>query len=652
MIAHRQTESAAAPPETPSLLGTSGARSGKLIPLATDPFTIGRLPACDLCVRDPHASRRHAEIRRVGSDWLLADLKSRNGTQVNGERAREHLLRHGDEIRIGEHSYMFLLKTSQEEAIAPQERVRIEHSPEPGRTITLRASLRPARAFSELLDRSPERGLSAERRQRHIMMIHEMAQAMVADINQPDLFQGITDRLIHGFEAERACLLLLEREGTEPIPVAASYDQDHCPTEFRVSHAVIEEVLATRATLLCADALADERFAAAESISQERVRSIMCAPLLTKRSLLGLLYVDHGARPREFTEEDLRLLGILAGQVAMMIENHTLISGMRARIEYLEARAEENEHLVVGRSPLMRQLVDTARKVADSNATVLLLGESGTGKEVIAQSIHQWSPRAKAPFVVVNCAALADQLLQSDLFGHERGAFTGAVRQKRGRLELADGGTVFLDEIGELGADLQAKLLRFLEAREFERVGGSRSISVDVRLIAATNRDLAADVAAARFREDLFFRLRVIEMVVPPLRERREDIPALAEHFLAHYRQSLGRGPTDFSPAAAERMRHHTWPGNVRELRNAIERAMVLASGPTIEPEDLGLAGATFAKLEGFVGGGYHERVRELKRQVIREALEQEGGVKQQAARRLGLRPSYLSRLMTNLDMR
>ncbi|HEV3115263.1 MAG TPA: sigma-54 dependent transcriptional regulator [Candidatus Binataceae bacterium] len=273
-------------------------------------------------------------------------------------------------------------------------------------------------------------------------------------------------------------------------------------------------------------------------------------------------------------------------EVQHVVERALELRSLRVENRVLRAALDELA-MLESRSPLMRALVDTARQAAVSDATLLLLGESGTGKNVLAREIHGWSPRSARPFVVVNCTTLSEQLLESELFGHVRGAFTGAVKDKPGRLEAADGGSVFLDEIADLTVTLQAKLLRFLQERRFERVGGAATIEVDARIIAATNRDLEQEVAAGRFREDLYYRLNVIMLSVPALRERPEDIMALADRFLAAAALRNRRPGLKFAPEAAQALCRYRWPGNVRELRNAIERAVVLSRGEIIRQEDL-----------------------------------------------------------------
>jgi transcriptional regulator with GAF, ATPase, and Fis domain len=324
--------------------------------------------------------------------------------------------------------------------------------------------------------------------------------------------------------------------------------------------------------------------------------------------------------------------------------------------EVLAGRVSLQAHDLVGDSEAMRRVYSRIRKVAVADCTVLVNGETGTGKELAARAIHQNSPRARRPFVAINCAALTESLLESELFGHERGAFTGAASLKKGKLEVADGGTVFLDEIGELAPALQSKLLRALQHHEFERVGGTRVIKVDVRVIAASNRDLAAEVAAGAFRQDLWYRLNVVSLAMPPLRERRSDIAVLAAHFAAKY--ARGRAMT-LSPDALALLSAHDWPGNVRELENAIERAVVLGTSDCILPEDLPEAmldaqprGTDADETSATLPLGYHRGVEDTKRRLILDAVERSGGNYTAAARLLGLNPTYLHRLLRNLNLK
>jgi DNA-binding NtrC family response regulator len=331
------------------------------------------------------------------------------------------------------------------------------------------------------------------------------------------------------------------------------------------------------------------------------------------------------------------------------LEKRRLERANRALVE----RAEREGGFLVGESPAMRSLAETAARAAESNVTVLVTGESGTGKQVLAEFIHRSSGRSGGPFVYINCVALSDELIESTLFGHEKGAFTGAVQQKPGRVEAAAGGTAFLDEIGDVSAKLQAKLLHFLETGEFERVGGSRTLSVDCRIIAATNRDLRRAVRDGDFREDLFYRLNVITLDMPPLRERREDVAPLARHFLDRITAELTRGPMELAARTTRMMESYSWPGNVRQLRNAVERMAVLARGPRLTPDLL--------PPEVFEGDGgdpersdlpLKEATEEFRKAYIRRALARTGGNQKEAAVLLGVQRTFLNRLIKRLELR
>ncbi len=340
----------------------------------------------------------------------------------------------------------------------------------------------------------------------------------------------------------------------------------------------------------------------------------------------------------QLLEKVRRVLGVL--------DERRALDRQRAQATYLreEVEARFSEGNIVGRSLPMLELYRQIEKVADSSSSVLILGESGTGKELVARAIHRKSRRKDGPFIKVNCGALAEGVLESELFGHEKGAFTGALRRKPGRFELADQGTILLDEIAEVGPAVQVKLLRVLQEREFERVGGEETLRVDVRVIAATNRDLKAAVDSGAFREDLYYRLYVIPLRLPPLRERREDIPLLAEHFVSRLCRGMSRPPAVIDPAALELLSVYDWPGNVRELENVLERAIVLSEGGRITPADL-----PFDRPQGMprirLPGGFpplRDVVEQVERQLIEQAMEAAQGVKVEAARLLDIKPSVL----------
>ena len=325
---------------------------------------------------------------------------------------------------------------------------------------------------------------------------------------------------------------------------------------------------------------------------------------------------------------------------------------LKRQVAVLRSEVDGRYAKIVGASPSVRTVVEAAQRAARSDAGVLLLGESGTGKELFARSIHQWSPRHAMPLVVINCVALTETLLENELFGHERGAFTGADRLQKGRLEIADGGTVFLDEIGDMSLPLQAKLLRVLQDREFQRVGGTRNVSVNIRIIAATNKDLRQAVKAGQFREDLYFRLNVITLTLPPLRERRDDIPALAQFFLERHAADAKRPGMTLSAAAMDALTRYPWPGNIRELDNVVARAVVLSPTDVIQADVLALLpdDARLTKSHGslppYVDLPYHDSMEEHSRHIIARAIEKSDGNQTKAAELLRLQRTYLARLI------
>ena len=325
---------------------------------------------------------------------------------------------------------------------------------------------------------------------------------------------------------------------------------------------------------------------------------------------------------------------------------------LKREVELFSEDADKRYRLIIGASQKMKEAVETARKAAKSNATVLLLGESGTGKEVFARAIHNWSERKNQSFVAINCVGLSKELLESELFGHEKGAFTGADQQKKGKIELANGGTVFLDEVGDISQELQTKLLRFLQEREFDRVGGVRPIHVDVRIIAATNRDLEDAVKQDRFRADLYHRLNVIPISLPPLRERTEDIAPLAQYFLRRYSSESKKSFHEITTEALAKLGAYHWPGNVRELANTIERGVVLGNGPVVTIQDLpGRIASTETPIHGSENLSYREAMEATRRNLVAAALRQAHGNRAAAAKILGVHEKYFFRLIKTLGI-
>jgi len=380
-------------------------------------------------------------------------------------------------------------------------------------------------------------------------------------------------------------------------------------------------------------------------------QNALAVPLSSRGAVAGAIVTVFPPAEAAHLDEHRDTLSAIATLAMAALETARQVEQLQVENAQLLERIGADDAGVVGQTAGMAKLRQMISRVAPLDTSVLILGESGTGKELVARALQRQSPRASKPFIAINCAALTETLLESELFGHEKGAFTGAVAQKKGKLELAEGGTVFLDEIGELAPPLQAKLLRVLQQREFERVGGTSTHKLDVRLIAATNRDLAAAARQGLFREDLYHRLNVVALRVPPLRDRAADIPALARHFLERASARCHRRVTAISPEAERYLMSYSWPGNVRELENAIERAVVLGESETLLPEDLPET-VLEAMVAGSAQSGLQSSVTENKRQVILEAFRWSGGDHNLAAERLNIHPNSLRRLLRTLGLR
>jgi len=381
--------------------------------------------------------------------------------------------------------------------------------------------------------------------------------------------------------------------------------------------------------------------------------SILAVPMRVKDELVGVIEILNKRGGKKFTEEDLQWLEIFSTQAAIAVQNARSFQKVRNELSALQDRvqADQGWHTFIGESKIIRERLEIARKAAETDSSVLLLGESGVGKELFAEQIHQASPRHAAPFVRVNCAAIPEALLESELFGHVKGAFTDAIADRRGRFELADGGTLFLDEVADMPLALQAKLLRVLQSKSFERVGSSESTHVNVRIIAATNHNLDREVASGQFRTDLFYRLNVLPITIPPLRERREDIPLLAEFFLHRHSSETKKQLIGFSDEAMDVLLSYSWPGNVRELENAIERAVVFARDERIRPDALTLSAGSVSTDEAYTEKTLHEALNIFKKHFITKALESNGWHQTRTAKALAIQRSYLSKLVKELGI-
>ncbi len=464
------------------------------------------------------------------------------------------------------------------------------------------------------------------------------------------------------FSAEACSIALIDQTHQQLNFAFSSGGADVGEFRMALGQGIIGSVAKTGEGIVCNDVSIDPRFF--NKVDQKtgfNTQSLLCAPLKYGAHYIGAIEVLNTNHPAGFTQADLKFLNTFGGPAGAAIERAKIFTTTQNVKTAFEEVVQNHYRFIIGQSKTMTQIMGVARRVAPMKTTVLLLGESGTGKEVMARAIHQWSPRSANPFIAVNCVALTSELMESELFGHEKGAFTGAFAQKKGKFELGQGGTIFLDEIGDLSASLQTRLLRVLQEREFQRVGGSKNIQTDVRILAATNRDLKLAINKGDFRKDLYYRLNVVSMTMPPLRERQEDIAGLALYFVGKHCHEVKRAVMTIHPKALALLESYTWPGNVRELQNTIERAVVLAPESIMTENDLPLEICEQCQTppnhppetdEGEEPQLMAEAVEHFKRTYIRKVLEKTGGNQTETAKALGLRSSNLSRIMKQLGLR
>ncbi len=494
---------------------------------------------------------------------------------------------------------------------------------------------------------------------RELQLLFEVSRRLDQSLDLREVVQPVLVALADHLDMNYGTLTLWHRD-TRQIQIEAAHGLTPAQTRrgrYRLGEGVTGRVIQTGEPIVIPRKSESPLLLDRTGRGKRSDTSFICVPIKIGAEVVGALSVDEPVKPLTALQADARLLGIVASMIAQAVRLR------REAAEAQEQLAEENRRLrgelrerfraegIVGASHEMREVYEQIAQVAPTDATVLILGETGTGKELVARAIHYASNRAAAPFVRVHCAALPESLVESELFGHVRGAFTGAVRDRQGRFEAAHGGTLFLDEIGDVAPGVQVKLLRVLQEQEFERVGDTRPIRVNVRLIAATHRDLATMVANGRFREDLYYRLNVFPIYVPPLRNRPSDIPLLANHFLRLYGERGGRRVTAISTEALQRLLSHTWPGNVRELENTIERAVLVCEGDTIEPRHLPPVLQALPSIPEPAGGGLAAQVAALERRLILDALRTTGGRIAPAARLLDTTPRILAYKMRKLNI-
>ena len=691
--------------------------------LGDEAVTVGRAPTNTIAIRDTKASREHCIITRTDKGWKLVDLESANGVQVNGLRTNQHFLRWGDRIEIGAAAIAFEREPGDRDltsetgshrvprftrrSLATGRRLPAPRQKNPGSTESVDSAAEAEQKLRDAIDRCldvwADEGLEAaatildevwraHRGQARegelvemrdsLLRLMEINKAITTEHNIKRLLETIIDAVIGLTNAERGFIILAEA-GATTIRVARNFDrEDVKKPEDKISHSIAEAAVTQGRTIRAHNAQTDRELHAFMSVTELKLRSLLCVPLRARDKVVGCFYIDNRFEEGLFTESHQRLLEAFADQASVAIENARLWEENQKRLEELRTSKEQVEKLnklleekverqrteltevkadlsrslqklelkynysnIIGRNAAMQEVFHLLDRVTDTNVPVLIQGESGTGKELVARAIHFNGPRKTARFVSENCAAITETLLESELFGHVRGSFTGATSDRKGLFELADGGTLFLDEIGDMSLEMQKKLLRTLQSGELRRVGGKDTIHVDVRIISASNKELKGLIKEAKFREDLFYRLNVVTITLPPLRERRDDVPLLVEHILGSLAKESGQPRPTVDEEAMRLLGSYNWPGNIRELENELRRLGAMSSdahvtAAMLKPE-IRQTEPRRSLAPALGGKQLKDVVREVTEAVEKEAivqvLKETGWVKTEASRVLGI---------------
>ncbi len=617
-----------------------GQDKGRSIEGRSDLVRIGRGDANDLVLPEWHVSGEHAQLVLAGEKWIARDLQSTNGTRIlRGAEVLDLTAAPGREAALSSGDVLLFGDAERPVKVA----VTIDEDQDSARIVSLRKVDELALALADL-------GSDSE----VLKTLYEAQKAIggtleldpLLDVVAQEVFRFLS-RATHVTVALREEDEAQNRRTSRYVPIGTRVRGGAGKDAVPITRSVFRKVVAERAAVLAADARRDVGETA--SIMGAHIQSTIGVPLWERQDIIGVLQVDNRDQSGMFHERDLDVLALLAQTASQAFQHARLYQRLQIAEEkerkenvYLKRREQSRrEGAIIGESAPMRRLFEQLRKVVNTRVTVLVEGETGTGKELIASAVHYWSERRERLFVAQNCAAMPENLLESELFGHKKGAFTGATEDKKGLFELADGGTLFLDEVGEMPLNLQAKLLRVLQEGEIRPVGAAKTIRVDTRIVAATNRDLEKEVAEGRFREDLFYRLKVFPIRVPPLRERHEDIPLIAAHFLRKYCQEFGRSISGFSQQAMEMLQAYKWPGNVRELENEAQRLVIQVDDEAfVQPEHLS---PKIRQVENILDrvhptkGTLKEMVEQVEKWILLEALKEHGNNKSQTAKTLGI---------------
>ena len=575
-------------------------------------ITIGRAEGNDVVLTDGSLAPTHVNLLRKGNHFTISVLDRNTVVIVNGQRARSSDLRTGDTFQLGR----FQLQLIEGEPASAVKQAPVGGA---GAPLAEVARLERLVAFS---------------------------RDLMADGDRDRIFRKLLEAVVEMTGAEKGFLIAF-KDGERCL--AASHNVNAAGGALdlsRVSDSIIDRVVADRKALIVSDALRDSTFGTARSVVDLRLSSVMCVPLMGRSELLGVLYLGNDNVRSLFDQQDLSLLEVFASQAALLVQQALFLNELQVSNRNLKEQLQAvSQGGIIGSSAQMKEVFKVLRRMAPTDINVLVLGETGTGKELIARELHRLSTRREKPFIAVNCGAIPENLLESELFGHKRGAFTGAVADKIGTFEAANGGTIFLDEIGEMPMSLQVKLLRVLQERVIERVGDIQSRPLDIRVLSATNKNLQDEIRSGNFREDLFYRLNEVSLELPPLRDRGDDIAQIGQFLLNKYAEQYGSKARGFTVGCVNAMRSYYWPGNVRELENRIKKAVIMTDRAQLTPEDLGVVQREKKAIRPLAIAE-----EDFKKQYIREALDMNNWNKAQTARDLDVDPRTIFRYIEKFD--
>jgi len=564
--------------------------------------TIGRVAGNDVVLDDPAVGPTHANLLRNADLVTINAVDQKSEIYVNGKKVRSSPIKEGDRVLIGRFELQLF-----------------EGSP----------------PISEL---SPEASTES------LKKLVEFAAQLMREDSPEKLFRQLLESVVSLTGAEKGFVIVL-RDGERQMAAAHNVVDEQSDIS-RISDSIIDHVIETGRPTIVSDAMRDRKFGKSRSVVDLKLSSVMCVPLMFRNDLLGVLYLGNDAVTGLFTEQDLSLLQVWAAQASVTVHAALLLNQLKTTNRNLRAQLRRtSQGDIIGSCQPMKQVFRMIRKISPTDISALILGETGTGKELVAKEIHRLSPRSKQPFISINCGAIPENLLESELFGHKKGAFTGAVTDKIGKFEGANGGTLFLDEIGEMPMNLQVKLLRVLQERVIERVGDLTPRPVDIRVVAATNKDLDEEIREGRFREDLFYRLNEITLQLPPLRDRGDDIHQLGKFFLNHYAEQYSTKAKGFTNDAVLAMRNYYWPGNVRQMENRIKKAVIMSDRALLNTEDLGIQASRKRDIQPLA-----DAEEQFKIGYIKDALELNNWNKAQTARDLGVDPRTIFRYIEKFD--